>query len=457
MPESASSSSSSSSGLKLPQSTLKQVSQVIDVDDLEMGSQQATTSTITSSSTSTSTSSRANTRLVRPLQKSAVVSIIDADDLELLDSPLAQQTSTNNNNNNNTMLSKPVSTVNTNNNNNIKYSNNNNNNNTSSESNLVPAKNPMVEINELVKFNKIRHEYVLVDEIGPAHNKLYLVALKLHANANDSSVRDESFNGTGTSIKKAQHAAAGLAVKLTRFKKPNKSSQSSSVLPPAPPPPQPHPPLRQFQPQLLPQSPLAYQHQTRQASGSGTALTSASILSEDDSANSILSEDLIDEIDLALESASPSKQQQSQPRPPLPPPPQEPLPPLPHKISIPLLPAPKQPVLKPPVQNLLQPPPPPPPPIPIPIPMPLPLPPMTLPPPPPAAQLQNIMMPPSIQTLNSATLQAVPLPQPLLPPPFQLPALMTPFQFQQQQQQTQPTLRATTMKNRKKTPSFLFH
>jgi hypothetical protein len=86
---------------------------------------------------------------------------------------------------------------------------------------LKSTKPSMCLINELVKFNKIKHEYVLLDEIGPAHKKIFFVALKLGLGTDD----EESFTGNGTSIKKAQHSAAEQALKETKYKLPQKRNK----------------------------------------------------------------------------------------------------------------------------------------------------------------------------------------------------------------------------------------
>ena len=56
----------------------------------------------------------------------------------------------------------------------------------------------------------------MLDEIGPAHKKKFFVALKLDIGGE----KEETFSANSTSIKKAQHAAAELALKQTKFKKP---------------------------------------------------------------------------------------------------------------------------------------------------------------------------------------------------------------------------------------------
>jgi double-stranded RNA-binding protein Staufen len=60
-------------------------------------------------------------------------------------------------------------------------------------------KTPMCQVNEIAKFNKLQPKYVLAGEEGPPHHKTFTVYLELGA---------EKYEGTGTSIKKAQHAAA---------------------------------------------------------------------------------------------------------------------------------------------------------------------------------------------------------------------------------------------------------
>jgi hypothetical protein len=84
----------------------------------------------------------------------------------------------------------------------------------------------MCVINELVKYNKIKHEYVLLDEIGPAHKKMFFVSLKLGIGTEN----EETYTGNGTSIKKAQHAAAEIALKETKFNHPVKRNKNSMPL-----------------------------------------------------------------------------------------------------------------------------------------------------------------------------------------------------------------------------------
>ena len=51
----------------------------------------------------------------------------------------------------------------------------------------------------------------LTDESGPAHKKTFTVCLL---------VGDEEYNASGPSIKKAQHAAAAIALEKTKLKHP---------------------------------------------------------------------------------------------------------------------------------------------------------------------------------------------------------------------------------------------
>nr|KAG5691353.1 hypothetical protein BaRGS_033402 [Batillaria attramentaria] len=72
-------------------------------------------------------------------------------------------------------------------------------------------KTPMCLINELARYNKVAHQYTLVDEQGPAHKKTFFVKLKLG---------EEEYSAQGESIKKAQHAAAAIALEETKFSHP---------------------------------------------------------------------------------------------------------------------------------------------------------------------------------------------------------------------------------------------
>ncbi|KAM9285582.1 double-stranded RNA-binding protein Staufen homolog 1 isoform 3-T3 [Morus bassanus] len=72
-------------------------------------------------------------------------------------------------------------------------------------------KTPMCLVNELARFNKIQPEYKLLSEQGPAHSKVFTVQLTLG---------DQHWEAEGTSIKKAQHAAAAKALEGTKYPKP---------------------------------------------------------------------------------------------------------------------------------------------------------------------------------------------------------------------------------------------
>ena len=77
---------------------------------------------------------------------------------------------------------------------------------------LTKEKTPMCLVNELARYNKVGHQYRLTDESGPAHKKNFLVCLKIGDG--------EEYTATGPSIKKAQHAAAAIALEKTQFKHP---------------------------------------------------------------------------------------------------------------------------------------------------------------------------------------------------------------------------------------------
>ena len=58
---------------------------------------------------------------------------------------------------------------------------------------------------------QIQHQYTLTDEQGPAHKKTFYVKLKLG---------EEEYAASGPSIKKAQHAAAAIALEKTQHRHP---------------------------------------------------------------------------------------------------------------------------------------------------------------------------------------------------------------------------------------------
>ncbi|VDK66011.1 unnamed protein product [Onchocerca ochengi] len=80
---------------------------------------------------------------------------------------------------------------------------------------------PMCRIAELARYNKIRHEYKLMDESGPAHKKQFTVSLVLTPN--------QVFYGKGASIKKAQQSAAESALNGTTLPKPPDKVLSKKV------------------------------------------------------------------------------------------------------------------------------------------------------------------------------------------------------------------------------------
>ncbi|KAH9631536.1 hypothetical protein HF086_004697 [Spodoptera exigua] len=73
-------------------------------------------------------------------------------------------------------------------------------------------KTPMCLVNELARYNKIKHQYRLTSETGPAHKKVFTVTLRL----GDT----EEYTAEGSSIKRAQHAAAQAALGGTSFPPP---------------------------------------------------------------------------------------------------------------------------------------------------------------------------------------------------------------------------------------------
>ncbi|NXN92532.1 STAU2 protein, partial [Rhinopomastus cyanomelas] len=72
-------------------------------------------------------------------------------------------------------------------------------------------KTPMCLVNELARFNRIQPQYKLLNERGPAHAKIFTVQLTLG---------EQTWEAEGSSIKKAQHAAASKALSETTLPKP---------------------------------------------------------------------------------------------------------------------------------------------------------------------------------------------------------------------------------------------
>lgn len=85
-------------------------------------------------------------------------------------------------------------------------------------SSIGKEKTPMCLVNELARYNKIEHQYRLTNEEGPPHKKKFTVTLKFG---------NEEYTADGASIKKAQHAAASIALKKTMYKHPPPKSSRS--------------------------------------------------------------------------------------------------------------------------------------------------------------------------------------------------------------------------------------
>ncbi|CAJ0923087.1 unnamed protein product [Ranitomeya imitator] len=83
-------------------------------------------------------------------------------------------------------------------------------------------KTPMCLVNELARYNKIQPQYKLLSEQGPAHSKMFTVQLTLG---------DQYWEAEGTSIKKAQHAAAAKALEGTKYPKPTARPSRDSITP----------------------------------------------------------------------------------------------------------------------------------------------------------------------------------------------------------------------------------
>ncbi|XP_064473325.1 double-stranded RNA-binding protein Staufen homolog 2-like [Ornithodoros turicata] len=83
---------------------------------------------------------------------------------------------------------------------------------TATVANTKEKKTPMCLVNELARFNKVQHQYRLVDEAGPPHKKTFTVVLRLAAH--------EEYRASGSSIKRAQHAAAQRALDETSLPRP---------------------------------------------------------------------------------------------------------------------------------------------------------------------------------------------------------------------------------------------
>lgn len=81
-------------------------------------------------------------------------------------------------------------------------------------------KTPMCLVNELARFNRIQPQYKLLNERGPAHAKMFTVQLTLG---------EQNWEAEGSSIKKAQHAAASKALSETTLPKPTPRPPKNNV------------------------------------------------------------------------------------------------------------------------------------------------------------------------------------------------------------------------------------
>nr|XP_009482312.1 PREDICTED: double-stranded RNA-binding protein Staufen homolog 2 [Pelecanus crispus] len=81
-------------------------------------------------------------------------------------------------------------------------------------------KTPMCLVNELARFNRIQPQYKLLNERGPAHAKMFTVQLTLG---------EQNWEAEGSSIKKAQHAAASKALNETTLPKPTPRPPKNNV------------------------------------------------------------------------------------------------------------------------------------------------------------------------------------------------------------------------------------
>ncbi|XP_025912078.1 double-stranded RNA-binding protein Staufen homolog 2 isoform X1 [Apteryx rowi] len=81
-------------------------------------------------------------------------------------------------------------------------------------------KTPMCLVNELARFNRIQPQYKLLSERGPAHAKMFTVQLTLG---------EQMWEAEGSSIKKAQHAAASKALNETTLPKPTPRPPKNNV------------------------------------------------------------------------------------------------------------------------------------------------------------------------------------------------------------------------------------
>ncbi|XP_072460984.1 double-stranded RNA-binding protein Staufen homolog 2 isoform X6 [Notamacropus eugenii] len=81
-------------------------------------------------------------------------------------------------------------------------------------------KTPMCLVNELARFNRVQPQYKLLNERGPAHAKMFSVQLTLG---------EQAWQSEGSSIKKAQHAAANKALRETTLPKPTPRPPKNNI------------------------------------------------------------------------------------------------------------------------------------------------------------------------------------------------------------------------------------
>ncbi|XP_067409717.1 double-stranded RNA-binding protein Staufen homolog 2 isoform X2 [Emydura macquarii macquarii] len=81
-------------------------------------------------------------------------------------------------------------------------------------------KTPMCLVNELARFNRVQPLYKLLNERGPAHAKMFTVQLNLG---------EQTWEAEGSSIKKAQHAAASKALNKTTLPKPSPRPPKNNI------------------------------------------------------------------------------------------------------------------------------------------------------------------------------------------------------------------------------------
>ncbi|KAM4031542.1 double-stranded RNA-binding protein Staufen homolog 1 isoform 2-T2 [Anomaloglossus baeobatrachus] len=106
-------------------------------------------------------------------------------------------------------------------------------------------KTPMCLVNELARYNKVQPQYKLLSEQGPAHSKViplgrwqdYSLLERVGEDRPKQmftvqlTLGDQYWEAEGTSIKKAQHAAAAKALEGTKYPKPTARPSRDSITP----------------------------------------------------------------------------------------------------------------------------------------------------------------------------------------------------------------------------------